>query len=691
MKMIHQNEVAECGYACLAMVLTHFGRSTEIRELNSFRPISANGVRMSDLYDVALEFGLAVDAMRFEPHEAKDIKKGSIVHYNGDHFVVFESLRRGKVTLLNPAAGRETVPLSVFLKNVSGYLLECRATPQLPKIKGKSELGVAFGRIFAWNPELKGQLLKILFISLGVQFAALTMPYFGNLVLDHVVVENNLNLLNVLAITFAGIFIIGTFSQYVQAYLTELVFQLTERNSREALFAKLLRNHFSYFEKRNVGDVYSRIGSQTEVVQFASRNFIGLCMNLGIGIPALILMTLQSPLLTAWAFSVFLVYLGVSFALYPAMKEYHRKLSESLASCSDALIETIRSASLIKLAQREGQRTSFFMGRFRVLMNDGFRAHNLGNARDVILKCIDFCDTIVITYLSANLMIRGEISVGVFFSFQMFKGMMSSNLSSAVNTVFQMMLLRVPVARVNDILDCETESYASPEQLHKASETRELVSIAIQDVQFSYGLSDRKVLNGIDLTLEKGQKIAILGPSGAGKSTLFKLLAGAEAPQQGQITLNGINFRNLAVDEIRCHMAHMRQGDIILNGSIADNISMFAAQADDERINELLKAVDLYDDIMSLPMRTRTLVSDTIANVSAGQKQRLLLARALYQQRELMLLDEPTSNLDRESVRKVGRLLAQWPGTVLLITHDRELAGMFERRFELREGVLVPA
>jgi len=689
MRVIYQNEVSECGYACLAMVLTHFGRSTEVHELSALHPVSANGARLSDLYDVAVEFGLSVKAMAFEAEHIPQIRKGSIVHFNGTHFVIFESSGRGYVRIIDPATGRRRLSIGTFLKNVSGYLLECSATPSLPKIKGESEAWEAIKAVFALNRELKSQFFKIFFVAFGAQFAILAAPYLGSLVLDNVVAENNVNLLNVLIFTFTSIFLVGSFSQYVQAYLTEVVYQRTHGKSTEALFGKLLKNRFSYFEKRHVGDVFARIKSQTEIVDYVSRSLIAFLIDLFVGCMALILMLVQSPLLTAVALGIFVIYISVSCALYPKMMDSHRQEIEASAQCDDALIETIRSATLIKLAQRENQRVVHYMHRFHRLMNDSFRARNLTNVRDAILKFVGYADTIIVTYISVALMLKGEISVGVFYSFLVFKGLLSTHLSRVVNAIFQFLMLRVPVARVNDVWKQEGERYTSADLVHKASEVFEFDRIEVRNVSFQYGLSDQPVLQEVDLTIHKGDKIAIVGPSGAGKSTLFKLLGATEDFQQGSISLNGIDYHNLAVDEIRRHMAHMRQGDIILNGTIADNVSLFAAGADSQRINALLTDVGLYDEVMRLPMRTQTPVSDTIANISAGQRQRLLLARTLYQERELMLFDEPTSNLDRDSAETIGSLLRQSNKTIVIITHDQELAKSFPRRYRLHDGRLV--
>ncbi|RAS38124.1 peptidase domain-containing ABC transporter [Paraburkholderia bryophila] len=689
MRAIYQNEVAECGYACLAMVLSHLGRATEVRELQAFRPVSANGLTLMDLYDVAVEFGLAVQAYRFDAGDLPRVKRGSILHFGGAHFVVFEKCGRGYVQVIDPASGRRRISMDTFVANVSGYLLECAATPLMPRIRDKSRVPAALARVRALNPQLRAQIAKVMFVALGSQFAILAMPYLGNLVLDDVVAADNLNLLNVLVLTFSGIFVAGALSHYVETYLIGLLHGFVQMNMTEGLLLKLLRNPVPYFEKRHVGDLFARVKAQDEISIFTTRTTIALCIDLVVGTLALALMLVQSRQLTAIALLVFTVYVAVSFALFARMRDTHALVLEESARCDDTLIETIRGASLIKLSQGETRRTAIFMARYRAYIAALVQNSKLGSARDAILKLVNYADMIAITWFAARLMLGGAISVGVFYSFLIYKSLLSERFARSINAAFEYFMLSVPAARVGDIVDCEAERYTPPADTHKTVEVRRFERIDVRDVTFRYGVSDQPVLRHANIVIRRGDKIVITGSSGSGKSTLFKLLAAAEPLQDGEITLNGIAWPNLTVDEIRRHAVHMRQGDLILHGSIAENVSLFAGNADEARIHALLDDVGLLPDVMRLPMRTRTVISDTIANISAGQRQRLLLARALYQERELLLLDEPTSNLDPASVRQIVALLQRLERTVVVITHDMSLAAAFDTRYRLVEGELV--
>lgn len=690
MRVIYQNEVAECGYACLAMVLTHYGRATEVRELSAFRPISANGLSMTDLYDVAIAFGVAVQAYQFGASDLADIKQGSILHFGGSHYVIFERCKRGYVRVIDPASGRRRISMDTFLANVSGYLIECAPTPEMPRVRARSRIPAALARVRALYPSLRQQMTKVMFVALAGQFATLAMPYFVGLVLDYVVSSDNVNLLNALTLTFSGIFLMGALGQYAQTYLTELLYGLVRVNVTEGLIGHLLRNPISYFTKRNVGDLYARVKAQDEITTYAVRTTIVLCIDMTVAVLALAMMLLQSPVLMAVTLLIFAFYVAVASMIFVHMRDAHLLAMEESARCDDMLIETIRAASLIKLSSSELRRVSGYMTKFKAYAAAFLQESRLQAMRDAVLKLITYADLLVITWLAAGLMLKGAMSIGVFYSFMIYKSLASERLARSINAIFAYFMLEAPVARAGDIVECEGERYTPMAERQKAIEVKEFKRIEVRHVSFHYGISDRPVLIDASLDIQRGDKIVITGPSGSGKSTLFALLAGAEPITRGTIRLNGIEWPNLTVDEIRRHVAHMRQGDIILHGSIADNVSLFAAHADEQRIHRILDQVGLLPDVMRLPMRTRTVISDTIANISAGQRQRLLLARALYQDSELLLLDEPTSNLDPLSVSQIADLLRSIDRTMVIVTHDMSLASTFEKRYRLVDGTLVP-
>src|SRR6201996_4601979 len=167
---------------------------------------------------------------------------------------------------------------------------------------------------------LRQHLAKILFVALGSQFAILAMPYLGNLVLDYVVAADNLNLLNVLVLTFASIFAAGALSQYVETMLVELLHGRVRVNTTEGLLGHMLRNPISWFEKRHVGDVFARVKAQDEISVYATRTFVSLCIDVTVGLIALCLMLMQSRRLTLVALAMFAVYVAIAVAMLARMR-----------------------------------------------------------------------------------------------------------------------------------------------------------------------------------------------------------------------------------------------------------------------------------------------------------------------------------------------------------------------------------
>jgi ATP-binding cassette, subfamily B, bacterial CvaB/MchF/RaxB len=690
MRVIYQNEVAECGYACLAMVLTHLGRATEVKEISAHRPVSANGLSMLDLYDVATEFGLAVEAYQYGIDDLGELRPGAILHVGGAHFVVFERARRGYVRVIDPAVGRRRISMDVFASAISGYLIQCQPAPGMPRIKAVSKVPAALERVRRLNPGLSAELCKVALVALAAQLAVLAMPFFGGLAIDRVVASNQPGLLGVLTMTFASIFVIGTFSHYMQGYLTDVVRASAGMRTAEGVVGHLLRHPLAFFEKRTVGDVFAKISMQEEIDTFATRTMVSIFIDTPVVAAGLTLMYLSDPALTAVTLGLFSVYVAIAWLIFARMRDVQALVLEESSRCDDALIETIRAAPMVKLSGGESRRVAQLMSRRRrreaALLEHG----RLTLWRDTAQKLLGYADLLALTWMACRLMLAGSMSVGVFYAFMIYKSLVTERLARIINAVTAYGMLAVPAERLADIVEAPNERYTSARDWNRDDETRSFHSLEMHAVDFRYGVSDRMVLDKLDLRVEKGDKIVITGPSGSGKSTIFRLLCAGDTPLAGDIRFNDVPASALAVDEIRRHTAQVRQGDLVLTGTIADNIAMFTGHVDEERLSRVLSDVGLLDDVMRLPMRTRTLIGESMSNVSAGQRQRLLLARALYQDRELLLLDEPTSNLDPASVKRIGTLLAAMDRTMVVITHDASLAAHFARRYALVAGRLIP-
>lgn len=240
--------------------------------------------------------------------------------------------------------------------------------------------------------------------------------------------------------------------------------------------------------------------------------------------------------------------------------------------------------------------------------------------------------------------------------------------------------------RLADIVLSEVEKDTKEGNLPEHDLAHLAPSLVLCDMSFRYGEGEPLILRHANLSIAAGESVAITGPSGAGKTTLLKILLGLLTPSEGQVLYGGVPVRQLGLANVRRHIGTVIQDDVLLTGSLADNISFFDTAPDMQRIQGCAQMALLHEDIDRMPMGYQTLVGDLGHGLSGGQKQRLLLARALYKGPSVLALDEATSHLDVPAERAITQLLAQLPLTRLIIAHRPDTIAGAQRVVQLKEG-----
>jgi ATP-binding cassette subfamily B protein RaxB len=280
------------------------------------------------------------------------------------------------------------------------------------------------------------------------------------------------------------------------------------------------------------------------------------------------------------------------------------------------------------------------------------------------------------------------MSIGLLLAFLAYFNVFLRRTSALIDVVVALRMLGLHAERLADIALSAPERVEPP----RSSTTRQRggMSVELRNVSFRYNENDPWVLRHLTFKVNSGEWVAIAGPSGCGKSTLVKLLAGLWKPTEGEILVNGVPLDDFGLEEFRQQTGVVLQDDQLFSGSVAQNISFFAEQQNQTRIETCAGLAAVHDDIMALPMRYSTLVGDMGTVLSGGQKQRILLARAIYKAPGLMLLDEATSHLDVPNEHKVNRALSRMKTTRIVVAHRPETLRAALRVIELNNGRLVP-
>ncbi|WP_370978238.1 peptidase domain-containing ABC transporter [Agaribacterium sp. ZY112] len=684
-KLVLQTEAAECGLACLAMVLSYHGHEIGLHEIRKEHAISIKGATLSQLMAVAEDLKLDTRPLRIDMEALEAIKLPAILHWDLNHFVVITKASKNSITILDPALGERKYSPDYVSKHFTGVALELVPLPSFEKKIEKE-------RINLWDfaksiHGLKSSLIQVLILSLVLQTIGIAMPYYMQLVVDSAVVNNDKNLVHTLGIGFLllSFFSVGISQVRSWALLymgTSFNYQLTS-----GLFRHLVKLPFSWFESRHVGDVVSRFGSVGSLQRAVSDSLIGAVLDGIMVVTTLIMMFLYSPKLAAIAvFSVF-VYLAYRMIFFYPMRAVTEKQIVASAKENSHFIETLRAIMPLKMYNRLEVRISMWQRKFSDSMNEYIRGEKLRIAYSMVDGITSSIESIAIVWIGALLVIENEFSIGMLYAFVAWRGQFSGTIRSLINVYFEFKMLGLHMDRIGDIALTEQETASRTTYLEDKKTTKGALSIS--NLSFQYSESEAPVFSEVNLKVKHGESISIIAPSGFGKSTLLKVWAGLLKPTEGNIFVDEQDIEKIGLASYRSICASVMQDDVLLSGSVEENVSFFDEKIDVEKVTRCLQLAHVFDEIADMPMGLKTLVGDMGNAFSGGQTQRILLARALYQDPKILFLDEATSHLDTATETLINQALNQLAITRVVIAHRPETILMSDRiyDFSLREDI----
>jgi ATP-binding cassette, subfamily B, bacterial CvaB/MchF/RaxB len=282
----------------------------------------------------------------------------------------------------------------------------------------------------------------------------------------------------------------------------------------------------------------------------------------------------------------------------------------------------------------------------------------------------------------------GKLSVGMLFAFLAYKETFAARVHGLIDKSVELKMLRLQGERLADIVLTAPENVAARGARSDAtpSPPPSGCGIELRNVHFAYGDGEDEVLRGVSLKVEAGESVAIVGPSGGGKTTLLKLMLGIHAPTSGEVLVGGVPLQHVGLSAWRDQMGVVMQEEPLFSGSLADNISFFSPQPDMAWVQQCARVASVHEEIEAMPMGYHTLIGDMGTAISAGQKQRVLLARALYKRPQILLLDEATSALDIERERSVNQAVRQLALTRVIVAHRPETIAWAGRVIALHDG-----
>lgn len=676
--LVRQAEITECGHACLVMVAGWFGHHIDLVTLRLHHPTSGRGVSVYSLMTIAEQLGLKGRALRLEPADLGRLQLPAILHWDMDHFVVLKSVRGRSLVIHDPARGAVRVTLDKVSAHFTGIAVEFSATESFKSIRSEPRLSLfsVLGDVSGLAP----QGVQIVALSLFLEALLLTAPWYMQIAIDNVVPSGDSRLILLLACGFAVVALFRFATEVMRAAVMTYLQAHLDLSMSARLFVHMLRLPLSFFLKRDDGDILSRFHSLDPIRQLLAEGLLLAIIDGLLALATLTLMAVISPLLALTAVVALLLYAGLRIGLYGPLFRLGEQSVRAEAATSTALLENIRSVQTIKLFNAEDIRESHFIGKAAEL------AHTRGLQQRLISAFVALRDgglmleQVAFVAVGAYLIMAGSLTIGVLYAVLAYKGQFLAASIHIIEKGISLRMLRLHLDRVSDIAATDQEkAYSRPRTDRPELKGR----LQLDRVSYRYSPDEPFVLKELSFAVEAGECVAITGPSGCGKTTLVKIMVGLLEPSDGAVLVDGIALPVWGERAYRSRVATVMQDDYLLSGSILQNICFFEEFPDRARIVEAARLACIDEEIERMPMGYRTVVGSLGSTLSAGQRQRVLLARALYRQPRLLFIDEGTANLDVELERRINEMLLMLPITRIHVAHRPQTIALADRVIEL--------
>lgn len=681
-RSILQTEAAQCGNACLAMVLDYHGYRMDALALQREFPASMRGTTLADIVQTAHERGLQCRAIRIELDEVPHLQTPCILHWNMDHFVVLAKTGAREVVIHDPAFGVRRMRMQELSAHFTGVALEVWPTTTFER-RGLGE-DISIRHLAGQVSGLKRSAAQILALSLILQLFGLLSPFYMQWILDDVLVTGDRDLLWTIS---GGIVLSMLITAGVSALRGWSLSYLSARVGIQwfgGILAHLLRLPMDYFQKRHLGDVVSRMDSVHAIQNTISSQFVeALLDGMMVAVATAVMASYDWRLLLVSVAAIGL-YLALRWLTFPTLRRLSEQQLAAGAKQSTHLLETIRGVQALKLNGAESMRRVTFDALMGETANLGLDAQRFGLRVGFANQMIFGIERVSVIALAASLVMQGGMSAGMLVAYLAYKDMFTGGVSRLIDTWISFRTLRVQAERLADIVLTEPERDA-PVDAPPLPEARPL-SIRVNALRYRFEPQGPWVIDDCSFSVAPGETIALVGPSGCGKTTLMKLMLGLLTPEAGSILVDGRDIAGVRLRDYRRAVAAVMQDDQLFAGSIADNIAFGDEARDEARIEEVARMAAVHDDIVRMPMGYQTLIGDMGTTLSGGQKQRIILARALYKGPSLLFLDEATSHLDVDAERAVNAAVKALRITRIVIAHRPETIASADRVLTMAAG-----
>jgi len=698
----YQYDSHDCGPTALKMVAKYYGRNYSLNVLRNLSHINKTGISMEGLKLAAEIIGF--DAMGVKvPFEnvtgdsLKDVQLPFIAFWNNNHFVVVYKITKNSIYVADPASGRIKLKFAQFKKSWclentdEGILLMLMPNDQFNTLSVfESQKST---NVFSFLEKYFHPYYKYIGIIIASFFTGsmllLLFPYLTKSMVDQGVNEKNIHFVYLILFGQLVLYFSQTSLSFIQRWLILHISSRINIELSTAFLKKIMSLPLSFFDNRNFGDLYQRINDHKKIESFFSASTLSVLFSL-------FNLLVFGGVLFVYSHLIFAIYITGSFLYFiwifyflKRRKKIEYEFFQEYAYNADLMFELIQGMQEIKLQNSEIKRTNKWIESQKRLLNINIRSTTITQYQDVGAFFINQIKNIVITVMAASAVIYGTMSLGMLIATQFIIGQLNGPLQQLVTFIGEGQSAQLSLKRIIEIHEMQEEDHDKEYDDLNHSQAQE--DLMLKNVSFRYNGLDNFVLKNINLQIPKGKVTAIVGTSGSGKTTLIKLLLGFYQPTSGDVMLGNLSLSKIKSSDWRSQCGVVMQDGFIFSDSIANNIAESSTIVDYTKLNWAAKTANISDYIEELALKYNTKIGTHGNGLSQGQKQRILISRAVYKNPHFLFFDEATNSLDTKSEKIISENLQQFykGKTVVIVAHRLSTVKNADQIIVLENGEAV--
>ena len=686
-----QHDSMQCGIACLKMVCKFFGREYSFNSLSKLCTATTEGVSMLSLREAATNLGLQSKCVQTSMEDLKRNTRPCILHWNQNHFVVLYKFHKDRFYVADPGNGLVKYNIKDFKKHwistevegiEKGIVMFLSTTPYFYEKKSENmpteerSFKFLFGYIKKYRKYF-GQIVLGLLVGSLLQ---LILPFLTQSIVDVGIKNQNIGFIWLILLGQLMLTVSRTAIDFIRRINISLV---------SDFFIKLLKLPMSFFDTKLMGDLMQRMGDHSRVNTFLTQQTLGIVFSLFTFVVfSIVLLSYNWLVFTIFMFGSVL-YGGWLVLFLRRRKVLDYELFEQQAINNNKTYEFITSMQEIKLQDCEQRRRWEWEDTQADLFGVQMKSLKLQQTQEAGSIFINELKNIVITVVAATAVIHGQLTLGMMLAVQYIIGQLNSPVEQLMSFFYSVQDVKISLERINEIHRMDDENGKQGLEMAVKEENQ---GIELENINFKYDPHALKtIIDDVSLTIPKGKVTAIVGASGSGKTTLIKLMLGYYPVLGGQIIIGGTDVNTLNKKWWRRQCGVVMQDGVIFSESIARNIAVDDGEIDKERLLKAAEIACIHDYVMGLPLKYNTKIGRDGMGLSQGQKQRILIARAVYKDPDYIFLDEATNSLDANNERMIVEHLGEFykGKTVVIVAHRLSTVKNADQIVVLDKGKVV--